>query len=52
MDAIFFYYAIYDRIIHVQRQPCACICKLFLWKTSAQKLLTGFLPNFTGMFLR
>ena len=29
----------------------ACICKLFLQKTS-QKLLTGFLPNFTGMFLR
>ena len=30
---------------------CPCVCKLFLQKTS-QKLLTGFLPNFTGMFLR
>ena len=30
----------------------ACIQKLFLQKTSPQKLLTGFLPNFTGMFLR
>ena len=29
----------------------ACIRKLFLQKTS-QKLLTGFLRNFTGMFLR
>ena len=31
--------------------PCvrACYCKLFLQKTS-QKLLTGFLRNFTGMF--
>ena len=26
--------------------------KLFLQKTSPQKLLTGFLRNFTGMFLR
>ena len=31
---------------------CACVCKLFLQKTSPQKLLTGFLPNFTGMFRR
>ena len=30
----------------------ACVRKLFLQKTSAQKLLTGFLRNFTGMFLR
>ena len=29
-----------------------CIRKLFLQKTSPQKLLAGFLPNFTGMFLR
>ena len=28
------------------------VCKLFLQKTSPQKLLTGFLRNFTGMFLR
>ena len=49
MDANFFYYFIYDRFI--QRQPCACISKFF-FKTSPQKLLTRFLPNFTGMFLR
>ena len=30
----------------------ACVRKLFLQKTSPQKLLTEFLPNFTGMFLR
>ena len=30
----------------------ACVRKLCLQKTSPQKLLTGFLPNFTGMFLR
>ena len=24
----------------------------FLYKKTSQKLLTGFLPNFTGMFLR
>ena len=29
-----------------------CVRKLFLQKTSPQKLLTGFLRNFTGMFLR
>ena len=29
----------------------ACGHKLCLLKTSPQKLLTGFLPNFTGMFL-
>ena len=49
MDADFFYYSVYDRFI--QRQPFACVRKLFLKKTS-QKLLTGFLPNFTGLFLR
>ena len=27
-----------------------CVRKLFLQKTSPQKLLTGFLQNFTGMF--
>ena len=30
----------------------ACVHKLFIEKTSPQKLLTGFSPNFTGMFLR
>ena len=30
---------------------CMCIHKLFLAKTP-QKLLTGFLPNFMGMFLK
>ena len=30
----------------------SCVRKLFLQKTSPQKLLTGFLRNFTGMFLR
>ena len=30
----------------------ACVRKLFLLKTSPQKLLTGLLLNFTGMFLR
>ena len=50
MDANFFYYSIIDRFI--QRQPYACVCKLFLLKTFPQKLLTGFLPNFTGIFLR
>ena len=30
---------------------CACVCKLFLEKTSPQELLTKFLPNFTGMSL-
>ena len=30
---------------------CACVRNFFLYKTS-QKLLTGFLPNSTGMFLR
>ena len=29
-----------------------CICKLFLKKTSPQKLLTGILLKFTGMLLR
>ena len=53
MDVNFFYYSIYDRFI--RRQPCACIhafVNFFFKKTSPQKLLTGFLPNFTGMFLR
>ena len=38
---------------HLSVRPffCTCVCKLFLQKTSLQKLLTGFLPNFTGMFL-
>ena len=31
---------------------CACVHKFCLQSTSPQKLLTGFLPNFTGMFLR
>ena len=40
-----------DRFI--QRQHVrAWVCKHFLYKTSPQKLLTGFLPNFTGVFLR
>ena len=29
-----------------------CVCKLFLQKTSSQKLLIGFLRNFTGTFHR
>ena len=29
-----------------------CVCKLLLQKTFPLKLLTGFLPNITGMFLR
>ena len=28
-----------------------CVRKLFLQNTSPQKILTGFLQNFTGMFL-
>ena len=50
MDAIFCYHSVYDRFI--EGQPSVCICKLFLLKTPPQKLSTGFLPNFTGMFLR
>ena len=49
MNANFFYYSTYDRFI--QRQPCVCTRKLFCVKTP-QKLLTGFLPDFTRMFLR
>ena len=52
MDAYFFYYSIYDRFI--QRQPYACVhpsINLSL-KDFSQKLLTGFLLDFTGMFLR
>ena len=48
MDANFFHYSIYDRFI--QTQPCVCLQTVFLKKTS-QKLLTGFLPNFAGLFL-
>ena len=29
-----------------------CVCKLFLLKTSPEKLSSRFLQNFTGMFLR
>ena len=36
--------------VHSSMRPF--VCKLFLQKTSPQKLLTGFLQNFTGMFLR
>ena len=53
MDANFFYYSIYDRFI--LRQPCVCVhafVNFFFKKASPQKLLIGFLPNFTGMFLR
>ena len=52
MDANFFYYSIYD--IFIQRQPRALVhpYTVSLKRTSPQKLLTGFLPNFTGMFLR
>ena len=44
-------------VVSVMRAPVcqsidACTRKLFLQKTSPQKLLTGFLPNFTEMFLR
>ena len=34
MDANFLYYSIYDRFI--QRQPCACVCKLFLLKNFSE----------------
>ena len=30
---------------------CACVHKILLQKTSPRKLLTGFLRNFTGVFL-
>ena len=36
----------------VRACECACVRKLFLQKTSPQKLLTGFLRNFSEMFLR
>ena len=36
----------------VRPSVCACVRKLFLQKTSPQKQLTGFLRNFTGMFLK
>ena len=38
--------------LYVHFSMRACVCKLFLQKTSPQKLLTGFLQNFAGMFLR
>ena len=52
MDADFFYYSIHDRFI--QRQPCTCVRAFvnFFFKKTSQKLWTGILPNFTGMFLR
>ena len=50
MNTGFFYYYIYDRFI--QRQLRACVRELFLKKTSPQKLLTEFSPNFTAMYLR
>ena len=37
---------------HSSVRACVCVRKLFLQKTSPQKLLTVFLRNFTGMFLR
>ena len=36
----------------VRPSGLGCVCKLFLKKISPQKLLTGFLWNCTGMFLR
>ena len=57
MDANFFYYSIY--YIFIQKQPCACMratVNFFFTKkkkkNSPQKLLSGFLPDFTEMFLR
>ena len=50
MNADFFDYSIHNRFI--QRQPCACVRKLFVFEKLLLKLLTGFLPNFTGMSLR
>ena len=59
MDANFFHYSIYDRFImmdlHVYRQPCAYVyvfVNFFFKKLLLRNLLTGFLPNFTGMYLR
>ena len=53
MDTNFFYNSIHETFI--QRQPCERMCAFvnffFKKKTSPQKLLTGFLPNFTGIFL-
>ena len=52
MDANFMYDSIYDRFI--QRQPSACVrasVNFFLKKKTPQKLITGSVPNFTGMFL-
>ena len=46
----------HDVVSVVRQSVClsvhACVRKPFLQKTSPQKLLTGFLRNFTGMFLR
>ena len=52
MDANFFI-ILFMIDLYKDNHMCACVCvvKLFLSQTS-QKLLTGFLPNFTGMFLR
>ena len=53
MAANFFHYSIYDRLIQIQ--PCACmraIVNFFFKKTFPEKLLTGVLPTFSGMFLR
>ena len=35
MDANFCYYSIFDRFI--QRQPCACVCKVFFRKFLLRK---------------
>ena len=39
-------------VVHASVSPSVCASKVFLQKTSPQKLLTGFLPNSTGMFRR
>ena len=55
MDANFFYYSIYDRLIQrqsgVRMRLCAFV-NFFFKKTSPQKLLTELLPNFIVVFLR
>ena len=38
--------------LSVRSSMHTCVCKLFLQKTSPQKLLTGFLRHFTGSHLR
>ena len=42
MDPNFFYYPIYHYDRFIQRQPCACVCKLFFEKL----LLRNCLPDF------